>query len=80
MASGEDIVRFAGEIHRNSNRLLTLIDDVIRLSELDASEREEEFGMIDLGEIAETCVNMLKNTGWISGLKERAVLFIRKNG
>ena len=31
MASGEDIVRFAGEIHRNSNRLLTLIDDVIRL-------------------------------------------------
>lgn len=60
MASGEDIVRFAGEIHRNSNRLLTLIDDVIRLSELDASEREEEFGMIDLGEIAETCVNMLQ--------------------
>ncbi len=60
MASGKDIVRFAGEIHRNSNRLLTLIDDVIRLSELDASEREEEFGMVDLGEIAETCVNMLQ--------------------
>lgn len=60
MASGKDIVRFAGEIHRNSNRLLTLIDDVIRLSELDTSEREEEFGMIDLGEIAETCVNMLQ--------------------
>ena len=37
-----------------------MIDDVIRLSELDASEREEEFGMIDLGEIAETCVNMLQ--------------------
>ena len=52
MASGKDIVRFAGEIHRNSNRLLTLIDDVIRLSELDTSEREEEFGMVDLGEIA----------------------------
>ena len=60
MASGKDIVRFAGEIHRNSNRLLTLIDDVIRLSELDTSEREEEFGMVDLGEIAETCVNMLQ--------------------
>ncbi len=60
MAAGEDIVRFAGEIHRNSNRLLTLIDDVIRLSELDASEREEEFGMVDLGEIAETCVDMLQ--------------------
>ncbi len=60
MAAGEDIVRFAGEIHRNSNRLLTLIDDVIRLSELDASEREEEFAMIDLREIADTCVNMLQ--------------------
>lgn len=60
MADGEDIVRFAGEIHRNSNRLLTLIDDVIRLSELDASEQEEEFSMVDLQEIAETCVHMLQ--------------------
>lgn len=60
MANGEDIVRFAGEIHRNSNRLLTLIDDVIRLSELDTSEQEEEFSMIDLQEIAETCVHMLQ--------------------
>lgn len=60
MADGGDIVRFAGEIHRNSNRLLTLIDDVIRLSELDALEQEEEFSMVDLQEIAETCVHMLQ--------------------
>ncbi len=75
MASGEDIVRFAGEIHRNSNRLLTLIDDVIRLSELDASEREEEFGMIDLGEIAETCVNMLQIHAEKHGVDLRFGLF-----
>ncbi len=60
MASDEDVARFAREIHRNSNRLLTLINDVIRLSELDVSEREEPFEIIDLKEIAETCVNMLQ--------------------
>lgn len=60
MASDEDVARFAREIHRNSNRLLTLINDVIRLSELDVSEREESFESIDMKEIAETCVNMLQ--------------------
>lgn len=60
MASEEDVVRFAREIHRNSNRLLTLINDVIRLSELDVTDREEPFETIDLYEIADTCVNMLQ--------------------
>ena len=60
MASSEDVVRFAREIHRNSNRLLTLINDVIRLSELDTAEQREAFETIDLYEIAETCVNMLQ--------------------
>lgn len=60
MASAEDVVRFAREIHRNSNRLLTLINDVIRLSELDVSEQEESCEWIDMKEIAETCVDMLQ--------------------
>ena len=60
MASDEDVVRFAREIHRNSNRLLTLINDVIRLSELDVAEQEESFELIDMKEIAETCVDMLQ--------------------
>ena len=38
MANEEDIVRFGAEIHRNAKRLLTLINDIIRLSELDATE------------------------------------------
>lgn len=59
MASSEDTLRFAREIHRNSDRLLTLINDVIRLSELDVVEREENFEIVDLKEVAETCVNML---------------------
>ena len=60
MASEEDVTRFAREIHHNSNRLLTLINDVIRLSELDVIEREEPFEIVDLYSIAETCVNMLQ--------------------
>ncbi len=52
--------RFAGEIHKNANRLLTLINDVIRLSELDDSETEETFEAVDLWESADKCVNMLQ--------------------
>ncbi len=60
MASDQDVVRFSREIHHNSNRLLTLINDVIRLSELDVVDREEPFEVLNLSEIARTCVNMLQ--------------------
>lgn len=52
--------RFAGEIHKSANRLLTLINDVIRLSELDSSEAEEVFEPVNLRECAENCVSMLQ--------------------
>ena len=38
MAEGEDAKRFAGEIGRSSKRLLALINDILRLSELDVQE------------------------------------------
>ena len=38
MASQEDVPRFAGEIHHNATRLLNMINDIIKLSELDATE------------------------------------------
>lgn len=60
MATDADVVRFAREIHRNSDRLLTLINDTIRLSELDTVENTEHFEEIDLYEIASACVNMLQ--------------------
>lgn len=52
--------RFAGEIHNNANRLLTLINDVIRLSELDAEEAEEIMEPVNLMESARTCTNMMQ--------------------
>ena len=60
MASGEDMRRFAGEIHQNSNRLLVLINDIIRLAELDSREIEVPFGKVDLYQVAESCINMIR--------------------
>jgi len=60
MATDADVVRFAKEIHNNSSRLLTLINDIIRLSELDAMDRSVAFEPINLYQIAETCVSMLQ--------------------
>lgn len=60
MATDEDVLRFAGEIHQNANRLLTLINDIIRLSELDVSTEEIPYEQVDLYVIAEKCVNMLQ--------------------
>ena len=60
MTNEEETIRFAGEIHKSAKRLLTLIDDTIRLSQLDTSEQKVIYEAIDLYKIAEDCVNMLK--------------------
>ncbi len=60
MASGEDMIRFAAEIHKNANRLLTLINDIIQLSELDSNVQEIVFEEVSLYQLAETCVDMLQ--------------------
>ena len=48
MASGPDVVRFAAGIHQSANRLLTLINDIIQLSELDVMKEEEPFEEVNL--------------------------------
>lgn len=60
MATEENTRRFAGEIHKNATRLLTLINDIIRLSELDTSEISHSFEKVPLHQVAETCVEMLR--------------------
>lgn len=60
MAQEKDITRFAAEIHRNSKRLLTLINDIIRLSELDVIRDETVYERLNLCEICRTCVDMLQ--------------------
>ena len=60
MASGSDVVRFAAGIHQSANRLLTLINDIIQLSELDVMKEEEPFEEVNLYELARDSVEMLQ--------------------
>ena len=50
MAKEDDIQRFAGEIHKSSIRLLSLINDIIELSELDVMDGEMSTTDINLTE------------------------------
>jgi len=60
MAEDKDVIRFAGEIHRNSSRLLKLINDIIDLSELDSVDIDVNFENIDLYSVAQNCINMIE--------------------
>lgn len=59
MADETQQKHFYGEIRKNADRLLTLINDIIRLSELDRSEKDPSFEEIDLYEIASECMETL---------------------
>mgnify|MGYP004422603415 CR=1 FL=1 len=59
MADEQDIARFAAGIHKNAQRLITLINDTIRLSELDVTS-EVPFEVLNLYDIATTSVDMLQ--------------------
>ena len=68
MASGDDAKRFATEIHKSSQRLLTLINDIIRISELDATSSDEAFESVNLYEIAKSTVQMLELSAQKNGV------------
>ena len=60
LVDAENITNFARAIHQNADRLLTLINDIIRLSELDAIPQVPEFEELDLYKIAQNCVQLLQ--------------------
>lgn len=60
MACGEQAKRFAAEIHKSANRLLMLINDIIKLSQMDAPGYKVEREAVDLGQIAENTVQQLR--------------------
>lgn len=70
MVNEQDTIRFGKEIHRSANRLLTLIDDILRLSELDATSESQQFEQVDLYELAQVCVEMLQ----VNAKKSRVTL------
>ena len=61
MASQKDTQKFAGEIHRNAERLLALINDILRLSELDTKQASNiQTEDVDLYDTLLTCQIMLE--------------------
>ena len=61
MVEESQMREFAEKINKNSIRLLDLIDDVLRLSQLDETETTPSMEYFDLLEVAGSCVEGLKD-------------------
>jgi len=70
MASGERAGHFAGEIRKSANRLLTLINDIIRLSQMDSPAQELALEPVDLALVAGAALEQLK----LSAAKQNVTL------
>ena len=70
----DDISHFAGKIHHESQRLLGLIDDIIKLSQLDETSLPEEKQAVDLSVIATQVVERLRPHGQTRSITLKAHL------
>ena len=59
MVGEEQQKHFYQEIRKNADRLLALINDIIRLSDLDRKGHEPSLGVIDLYEVVKECMDEL---------------------
>lgn len=59
---------FAGDIYRESRRLITLLDDIINLSRLDENDHEEEITTVDLRELTADVFDSLKSAALDRGV------------
>ncbi len=60
MVKAEDTVKFSGQIYREAQRMIRLIDDIIRLSHLDEGVSDMQFEDLDLYDIAQKTVDNLR--------------------
>ena len=60
MVDEKQQIKFAGDIRKNADRLVSLINDIIRLSELDYGGGTLDFTSVDLYEVAEERVELLR--------------------
>lgn len=74
LAEESDIPKFADRIHKEAARLLTLIEDIIKLSQLDEDELRAEFVPVELSAL---CQNVLQE---LSQKAEKAVVTLHFSG
>ena len=64
IAKPGDIPMFADKIHTEAVRMLTLVNDILELSQLDgmnaSGQRQPEFESIDLAQLAKSCTDSLR--------------------
>lgn len=60
MVKGEEVKRCAGKIRKNTERLLSLINDILSLFELDNEKELSKVETFDLLEMAQRCADNLK--------------------
>ncbi len=68
LVKAEDMTRFVGRIRSEAERLVTLIEDIIRLSQLDEGG-DMPFEKIDLHEVAAEVVAEMENTAAAKNVK-----------
>jgi two-component system phosphate regulon sensor histidine kinase PhoR len=68
IAKEEDYPRFIGQIYTESKRLITLIDDIIKLSRLDEDGLKKEFEPVDLYSLSEKVISSLKSKAEAAGI------------
>ncbi len=60
MVPPDKVKEFAGDIYRESQRLIELVNDIIRLSRLDETDRVEELDCVDLHDLADEIIANLR--------------------
>lgn len=68
----DKVVEFSAEIQRQSQRLITLVQDIIRLSRLDEGARLPEPESVDLLELGEDVLDSLRSLAEQQGLRLEA--------
>ncbi len=68
MAQGEQAARFAGEIHRNAQHLLTMIDEIIKLSKMDNLEYQMETAPVDLAQAVHSVARQIQSNAAQQGV------------
>ena len=68
LAEESDIPKFADRIHKEAARLLTLIEDIIKLSQLDEDELRAEFVPVELSELCQSVLQELSQKAEKAGV------------